>query len=98
MLYDMSNAYLTYTVRDQAGNIVPLDDLPPGAVEAAVCRHLGIPPAGFWKMAMAGRRWGEDDGEDETTVKLSPPRRGRKVNENRSRVRRFFPGLRSSHS
>jgi hypothetical protein len=94
--YDVSNAYLTCTVRDPAGNIVNPGDLPPGAVEAAVCRHLGIPPAGFWEsmVAMGGvRRWGDEDEEDETTVKLFPPRRGRNFNGNRSRVRRFFAKL-----
>jgi hypothetical protein len=48
-------------------------------------------------VALGGvRRWGDKDEEDETTVKLFPPRRGRKFNGNRSRVRRFFAKLKES--
>jgi hypothetical protein len=91
--YDLSATYLTYTVRDQVGNIVNPNDVPRGVVDAIVSHQLGISPAGFWEMAMVGRRWGEDDGEDESTVKLFPPRRGRKINGNRNRIRRFFAKL-----
>jgi hypothetical protein len=90
MLYDMSNAYLICTVRDETGNIVNASDLPLGAMQAVV--H----PAGFWEslVALGGvRRWGDEGDEDETTVKILPVRRGRKFNGNRSRVRRFFSKL-----
>jgi hypothetical protein len=94
--YDISNAYLTCIVRDEAGDIVNPDDVPRDVVDAMVSHQLGIPPAGFWEsmVAMGGvRRWGDEDEEDETTVKLFPPRRGRKFNGNRSSVRRFFAKL-----
>jgi hypothetical protein len=93
--YDISNAYLTCIVRDEAGDIVNPDDVPRDVVDAMVSHQLGIPSQGFWELmvAMGGiRRWGD---EDESTVKLFPPRRGRKIAGNRSRVRRFFAKLKA---
>jgi hypothetical protein len=97
--YDISNTYITCTVRDHQGNIVNPDDVPRGVVDAMVSHQLGIPSAGFWEsmVALGGiRRWGDEDEEDESTVKLFPPRRGRKFNGNRSRVRRFLLSLKRS--